>query len=169
LKDVARALVELERMDLPSLRLLHLDLFGEAARSKNPAFLRKKLAFRIQERVEGGLAPWAQARIQELAPQDLTAARAAHRKGSGGRATRPQGAAVAAPAATRDPRLPQAGTVLLREYRGFAHEVEVLEEGFTYRGRRYTSLSTLAREITGTPWNGFAFFGLKAGKVSHGA
>jgi hypothetical protein len=37
----------------------------------------------------------------------------------------------------------------------------VLEDGFAWRGRRYTSLSVIAREITGTRWNGWVFFGLK--------
>ena len=37
----------------------------------------------------------------------------------------------------------------------------VLERGFEYTGQVFRSLSGIAREITGTPWNGFAFFGLK--------
>lgn len=60
----------------------------------------------------------------------------------------------------RDPRLPAPGTVLSREHKGFEHEVEVLESGFRYRGREYRSLSAIAKEIAGTPWNGFTFFGL---------
>ena len=38
--------------------------------------------------------------------------------------------------------------------------VKVLDEGFEYQERRYSSLSAIARQITGTRWNGFAFFGL---------
>ena len=38
--------------------------------------------------------------------------------------------------------------------------VKVLDNGFEYEDRRFTSLSTIAGEITGTRWNGFAFFGL---------
>jgi len=36
--------------------------------------------------------------------------------------------------------------------------------GFEYRGRRYRSLSAIAREITGTRWNGPRFFGLRSAK-----
>ncbi len=58
----------------------------------------------------------------------------------------------------RDPRLPAAGTILRREYRHSVHEVLVLHDDFEYRGKRYASLSLIAREITGTTWNGFGFF-----------
>jgi len=58
----------------------------------------------------------------------------------------------------RDPRLPAAGAVLCREYHGVLHEVTVLEEGFTYNGQHYGSLSRIATEITTVQWNGFLFF-----------
>jgi Protein of unknown function (DUF2924) len=38
--------------------------------------------------------------------------------------------------------------------------VRVLDDGFEYDGRRFSSLSAIAKEITGTKWNGFLFFGL---------
>ena len=41
------------------------------------------------------------------------------------------------------------------------HEVLVADEGFEYRGKRYESLSEIARQITGTRWSGPLFFGLK--------
>jgi hypothetical protein len=53
------------------------------------------------------------------------------------------------------------GTILVREWGGDRHEVRVLESGFEYRGMPYRSLSALARLITGTSWNGPAFFGLR--------
>lgn len=53
------------------------------------------------------------------------------------------------------------GTRLIREWHGEIHEVVVLEEGFVFRGRVHRSLSAIAREITGTSWNGHAFFGLR--------
>ena len=46
-------------------------------------------------------------------------------------------------------------------FKGIQHKVTVHEDSFEYQGERYTSLSTLARLITGTNWNGFLFFGLK--------
>jgi hypothetical protein len=61
-----------------------------------------------------------------------------------------------------DPRLPAAGTRLVREFRGQSIPVEVLEKGFRYQDNIYKSLSAVARKVTGTQWNGFLFFGLKA-------
>ena len=52
------------------------------------------------------------------------------------------------------------GAVLIREW-GIKHQVMVLEQGFSYRGQRYRSLSELARLITGSRWSGPLFFGLK--------
>ena len=63
------------------------------------------------------------------------------------------------------------GEVLARVYRGNAHRVTVLDDGFEYRGKSFTSLSRVAREITGTQWNGLVFFGLEQrgkGKGEHG-
>jgi hypothetical protein len=52
------------------------------------------------------------------------------------------------------------GAVLVREWRGVEHRVEVLDEGFLHQDRQYTSLSEVARAITGTRWSGPRFFGL---------
>jgi DUF2924 family protein len=60
----------------------------------------------------------------------------------------------------RDPRLPPAGTVLEREYKGKTVRATVLDRGFEYRGKKYRSLSAIAQEVTGTMWNGMLFFHL---------
>lgn len=52
-------------------------------------------------------------------------------------------------------------TRVSREWQGRRHDVDVLEQGFRYGGRDYRSLSQIAREITGTRWNGLRFFGLR--------
>jgi len=52
------------------------------------------------------------------------------------------------------------GTQLIRQYKGRTVEVTVLEDGFEYEGRRYRSLSAVAKTVTGSHWNGFNFFGL---------
>ena len=57
-------------------------------------------------------------------------------------------------------RLPEPGTVLKRRYQLREIVVKVLEDGFEYQSRRYRSLSAIAREVTGTQWNGMLFFGL---------
>lgn len=53
------------------------------------------------------------------------------------------------------------GTRLLREWQGATHQVTVVTGGFTYDGTTYRSLSAIARRITGTPWSGPLFFGLR--------
>lgn len=57
------------------------------------------------------------------------------------------------------------GTWLSRTWHGEVHQVIVLERSFEYRGRRYSSLSEIAREITGTQWSGPRFFGLKSPRL----
>lgn len=159
LKELASALEALDGMNLVQLREQHVELFGEPARSKNLPYLRKRLAFRIQERIEGGLSPLAQSRIRDLAPGELPV-----KIPRVTRHAKPEASVTPA----RDGRLPDVGTVLVREHAGLTHEVEVLESGFRYSGRRYGSLSAIAKEITGTAWNGFLFFGLTAKPVKHG-
>jgi Protein of unknown function (DUF2924) len=55
----------------------------------------------------------------------------------------------------------KAGTVLVREYQGERHTVTVVPGGYVWRETTYKSLSTIARTITGTAWNGPRFFGLR--------
>ena len=55
----------------------------------------------------------------------------------------------------------KAGTVLVREYQGERHTVTVVPGGYVWRESTYLSLSTIARAITGTAWNGPRFFGLR--------
>ncbi|MBI3131511.1 MAG: DUF2924 domain-containing protein [Acidobacteria bacterium] len=162
MRATVAALAELEEMGLAALRERYRELYGEEARSKNLPYLRKKLAFRIQERAEGGLSPRARARLVEIGPAELPVKVAPKRTVP---APRPVEARV--PAKDRDARLPEAGTVLVREHNGLAHEVEVRAESFRYRGKDYRSLSAIAKEITGTAWNGFLFFGLTE-RGSHG-
>ena len=53
------------------------------------------------------------------------------------------------------------GTVLVREYQGTRHDVSVSADGYLWQGETYTSLTTIARAITGSKWNGPRFFGLR--------
>ena len=59
----------------------------------------------------------------------------------------------------------KAGTVLVREYQGERHTVTVVLGGYAWRDTTYTSLSMVARAITGTSWNGYRFFGLETGRT----
>ena len=58
--------------------------------------------------------------------------------------------------------LPVVGTRLLRRWQGRNYEVVAVAGGYEYEGARYGSLSAIAKKITGTHWNGRAFFGLKS-------
>src|ERR1019366_9041225 len=49
---------------------------------------------------------------------------------------------------------------------GKSHRVDVRETGFAWNGKLYTSLSEIARAITGTRWNGPRFFRLREGAVA---
>lgn len=53
------------------------------------------------------------------------------------------------------------GTRLIRNWKGTRHAVTVKADIFDYQGLHYTSLSQIANDITGSRWNGRAFFGLK--------
>jgi hypothetical protein len=66
------------------------------------------------------------------------------------------------PGADRSRRL-KPGSMLLREYQGERHTVTVVPNGYVWRETTYASLSTIARAITGTSWNGPRFFGLRSG------
>ncbi|KQU50168.1 hypothetical protein ASG72_19510 [Bosea sp. Leaf344] len=57
------------------------------------------------------------------------------------------------------------GSVLVREYEGMTHEVGILPEGFLWNGETHSSLSLIAKRITGTSWNGPRFFGLRQGQI----
>jgi len=151
--NVAARIAELQEMPLKYLQRAYYELFEEATRSRNRDYLVKKLSWRIQELAEGGLSGRAKARIDELASKP--APRPGRRQKAADSPPR-----SARPKRDRDPRLPAVGTVLTREHGGVEHEVTVLDDGFGYDGETCRSLSAIARVITGTVWNGWAFFGL---------
>jgi hypothetical protein len=98
----------------------------------------RAIAYRLQEMAFGGLKPSAQRVLDRIG------------------ASRSEKALEPTPK-----RRANAGTVLIREWRGVSHRVTVLDHDVVYRGRRYKSLSEVARTITGTHWSGPLFFGLK--------
>ena len=61
------------------------------------------------------------------------------------------------------------GARLVREWRGMTHEILVLDNGFSWRGKHWRSLSLIAREITGTRWSGPRFFGIGSAEKSDAA
>lgn len=160
---------ELSKMTVKQLRQKHLEVFGEESRSFNKQFLFRRIAWRVQALVEGGLSERAHRRALEIANDaDLrvTAPRTAFRKD----ATLDRNLSVSRKVAGElDPRLPPIGSNLEREYKGRPIIVKVRVDGFEFGGHQYRSLSAIATEVTGTKWNGYAFFGMPpAGEVSHG-
>jgi hypothetical protein len=133
------------------LKAKYRELFGDESRSNHKQFLVRRVAWRLQAITEGDLSERARQRALTLA-QDadlrLTAPRSQPSP-----PIRPRWR-------SRDPRLPSPGTVLTRNFQGNTLTIHVLEEGFRYEDRVYRSLSAVARQITGTQWNGFLFFGL---------
>lgn len=99
----------------------------------------------------------AQDKLRELmASLDPLGKLAARARGGGSKAS----ANCEGRPARRDFRLPKSGDVLSRYYQGREIVVRVLESGFEYEGRRFRSLSAIAKSITGAHWNGLLFFGI---------
>lgn len=158
LGDVTAQLAALHGMTVAQLRERWLALCGTPTASRNGPYLRKRLAWRVQEVAEGGLTQRARDRIEQILdghflPDITRRARAA----TDGVAPK---AMATPPASDRDPRLPPVGTVLRKVHRGTEHAVTVLDDGFEHQGVRYGTLSSVAKKITGAGWNGFLFFGL---------
>jgi len=153
---ILRQLAELDNLSTDELKTRWRALYGKEPPRFNRQFLIKRLAYRIQEIAHGGLTDDDRARMdQVLDEQGFNDIGVKLGGGKAGPVDRP---------------IP--GTRLVREWQGERHEVTVLPEGFEYRGRPYRSLSALARQITGTAWNGLVFFGLRRPAqtkgVSHG-
>jgi hypothetical protein len=68
--------------------------------------------------------------------------------------------AASGPKAVRPPPALKPGMRLMREWNGRTHVVDVTEDGLSWSGETYPSLSAIARAITGARWSGPRFFGL---------
>lgn len=165
-QELADALNRLNKMKLAELRRVHRARFGSEPTILNAQHLRRKLAWEIQAEAEGGLPEsvrqhaMAIARVVEL--RTRVCGNAARR-----RAGLPSDeVTTTAVAPLHDSRLPMPGSLLVQEHKGQTIVVKVLDGCFEYDSRRFTSLSAIALEITGTKWNGYLFFGLTKGGSS---
>jgi len=137
---VEAELHRLPGMRIVDLRLRYRELFrAEPPKAFGPDLLRRSIAHRIQGRAYGGLST----EYQRLLDQLVKAAK-----------VRPNGRLEL-------PRRIKPGSELVRTWNRRTYRVMVLEDGFAYEGRSYSSLSEIASEITGTKWNGPRFFGLR--------
>jgi len=154
---VLREIEQLRSLTVNGLRIKYREVFGEDSRSNHKDYLYRRIAWRLQANAEGDLSERARRRALEIAndadlrvraPKSILDPEARERT------------TVTTISGARDPRLPKAGTLLTREFKGQVYVVKVLENGFEYEGQPYTSLSRIASQIAGTRWNGFTFFGL---------
>lgn len=140
-RTVLTRLSALKHMSVKALKDEWQTLFGDAAPNNSRIFLEIRLGYRIQELTYGGPDRETRRMLDLLADEVEGLPR---RKNQ-----------------IADPRNPVVGTRLVREWDGIAHTVTVLKDGFDWQGRKMKSLSAIAREITGTRWNGYRFFGLR--------
>ena len=138
----------LQSMTPAQLAERYIALFGKPPRTLNKAFLQRQVAWKLQERELGGLSDRGKSRLAELIAEiDLPISDGAKLKTS---------PAVARP----EPITPAVGTTLVRRWRDQDLRVEVRAGGFEWCGTIYSSLSAVAKAITGASWNGRLFFGL---------
>jgi hypothetical protein len=127
-------------LSLAELRDRWKTLFGSPAPlSLRRKFLAQAVAYQMQVEAYGGLSNSTKRRLHEIA--------GAVRRGN------PDAAGIA--------RQIRPGTQMIRQWRDETHIVTATSHGFEWNGQAYKSLSAVATEITGTNWNGYAFFGIK--------
>ena len=137
------ALWRLPQLDLAELRERWRHLYkSEASPRLSREVLVRAVAYRMQEVAAGGPRLELQRRLRQLALELQQTGRVRIRA-----------------------RL-KPGTRLVREWRGGSYEVLVLDDGFSWHGTHYRSLSAIARQITGTTWSGPIFFGLRSNRTA---
>jgi hypothetical protein len=152
---------DLPSLNAPQLQAVHRKLFGAAHPIANCQHLRRKIAWHLQAAREGGLAESARQyaiAIARSAELRVRISENASRRQDGLPLDQTVTTRVVQ---TRDARLPMPGSLIVKNYKAQTVVVKVLNEGFEYDGRRFASLSAIAGEVSGTRWNGFAFFGLE--------
>ncbi len=146
--NIETEIARLADLDLDALRIRWRNVFGRVAPIGLPkGFLARTIAYRLQAETFGDLDAKSIVLLRRMAMTQGVV------NGDGGKEKpiRPAARPALRP-----------GTMLLREWNGQTHQVSVLQSGFAWNGVIYASLSRIAREITGTSWNGFVFFGIGA-------
>ena len=155
---VLREIESLRRASMANLCRKYQEVFHEETRCRHREHLFRRIAWRLQALAEGDLSQRARLRAQQIAqdgdlrikaPRDFFTVGGDLIHATAGRNGREP-----------DRRLPIPGSLLTRKWKGKTVLVEVLAKGFRYENRKYSSLSAIAVAITGTRWNGLAFFGL---------
>lgn len=143
---LADQIATLQNAPVAELAARYIEVFGGAPRSRrNAAWLRKRIAHRLQENAFGGLPRVARAALDRLVAQIQL--------------PMPAATEAPAPSPSTEHRL-RPGTVLQRAWHGKQVRVLVTADGFEWNGGSYTSLSAVAFAVTNSRWNGRLFFGL---------
>ena len=143
-ESVVARVAALKTASTPDLKQMWRELFQAEPPPFNRCFLESRLAYRVQELALGGLKKETLRRIEQLGKQFDGGKPDIRRRRTNCR--------------------PVAGTRLVRDWHGTPCEVVVCVDHFEYQGARYTSLSRIARVITGTNRNGWEFFGFGSGR-----
>lgn len=130
----------LRALDLGALRERWVEHFGIIPSCRiSKDLLIRGVAYRLQEAACGALNKSTRRSLARLA-EELAA----------------RGSIQGTPAGAF-----KAGTKLVRVWKGEVHEVTIHDDGYVWTGKRYGSLSEIARLITGTRWSGPRFFGME--------
>jgi hypothetical protein len=141
---VLKQIAALPKLSHNELKALWREYFGVEPPAYRRGFLIRGLAHKLQELAYDPLKPAYQARLDAM----IAGTEKPNGTGRPGRRLR------------HDVHLLE-GTKLLREWRGVMHEVTVIDGGYEHQGKRYRSLSAIARAITTVSWSGPLFFGLR--------
>src|SRR5438270_3696122 len=140
------ALARLPELNFGELRQQWRTLYkAEASPHLSRELLVGAVAYRMQELALGGLRPEPRRQLLRIAQQFKETGQATIR-------ARPE---------------LKPGTRLMREWQGRTYDVLVLDDGFSWQNTRYSSLSAIARKITGTAWSGPLFFGTKPNRPAN--
>lgn len=150
-KSALKQVTELQNLTHAELRQRWRTLIGGDPPAYNRTFIMKHLAYRLQELHYGGLSERARSVMTD-----------ALRCGGFDEDGRMLGSRRTERDRKRMSSMPVIGTRLMREWNGRRYEAIVVPGGFEYDGRKHRSLTAVALAITGTHWNGRAFFGLKS-------
>jgi hypothetical protein len=152
-RNLERELASLDGLDIDGLRLRWRKLFRKPAPSHLPRYLLLRIiAYRLQANVYGDLDRETVRFLDRVA--------SAWKKQRASNKPRKPKAVPPIPPVRSHGSL-KSGTLLAREYGGTMHRVVIVPGGFLWNETSYSSLSEVARAITGTNWNGPRFFGLR--------
>ncbi len=153
-------IADLPRLSAPQLQAVHREMFGAEHRVANCQHLRRKIAWHLQAEKKGGLPESVRQHAIAIARGVELRVRIGENLSRRQKEIPLDQSVTTAVVQMPDARLPMPGSLIVKKYKNQTLVVKVFDSGFEYEGRRFASLSAIAGEVTGTRWNGFAFFGL---------